>query len=108
MVELIEFEDKDELDCFIEVMIMICKEIKDIENGYVDCEDNLLKNVLYMVDCIINQNWNYLYMLQEVVYLVVYLKEWKYWVLVCWVDNVYGDCNFICSCLSVESYVYVE
>jgi glycine dehydrogenase len=107
MIEPTESEDKDELDRFIEAMISIRKEIKDIENGHADKANNLLKNAPHTADCIINKNWNYPYSPQEAAYPVTYLKDWKYWVPVRRVDNAYGDRNLICSCPSVESYAAV-
>jgi glycine dehydrogenase len=108
MIEPTESEDKEELDRFIEAMIKIRQEIKDIENGLADRENNLLKNAPHTADCIINKEWNYPYTPQEAAYPVAYLKEWKYWVPVRRVDNAYGDRNLVCSCPSVESYKLVE
>lgn len=105
MIEPTESEDQEELDRFIEAMISIRKEIKEIENGHADKANNLLKNAPHTADCIINQNWEYPYSPQEAAYPVSYLKEWKYWVPVRRVDNAYGDRNLICSCPSVESYI---
>ena len=105
MIEPTESEDKEELDRFIEAMIAIRAEIKEIENGHADKENNLLKNAPHTADCIINQNWNYPYSPQEAAFPVSYLKEWKYWVPVRRVDNAFGDRNLICSCPSVESYM---
>lgn len=105
MIEPTESEDKEELDRFIEAMISIRAEIKEIENGHADKVNNLLKNAPHTADCIINQNWNYPYSPQEAAFPVSYLKEWKYWVPVRRVDNAYGDRNLICSCPSVESYM---
>jgi len=108
MIEPTESEDKDELDRFIEAMIKIRAEIKEIENGHVGKESNLLKNAPHTADCIINQNWDYPYTPQEAVYPVSYLKEFKYWVPVRRVDNAYGDRNLICTCPSIESYANLE
>ncbi len=107
MVEPTESEDKEELDRFIEAMIKIREEIREIENGHADKVNNLLKNAPHNADCIINQNWNYPYSPQEAAYPVEYLKDFKYWVPVRRVDNAYGDRNLICSCPSVESYAHV-
>jgi|TARA_R110000737_G_scaffold193532_1_gene214816 glycine dehydrogenase len=104
MIEPTESEDKEELDRFIEAMIKIRQEIKEIENGHADKANNLLKNAPHTADCIINQDWNYPYSPQEAAFPVSYLKEFKYWVPVRRVDNAYGDRNLICSCPSVESY----
>lgn len=108
MIEPTESEDKEELDRFIEAMIKIRQEIKEIENGHADKENNLLKNAPHTADCIINKDWNYPYSPQEAAYPVAYLREWKYWVPVRRVDNAYGDRNLVCSCPSVESYMHIE
>lgn len=108
MVEPTESEDKEELDRFVEAMIKIREEIREIENGHADKENNLLKNAPHTADCIINKNWNYPYSPQEAAYPVSYLKEFKYWVPVRRVDNAFGDRNLVCSCPSVESYMVTE
>jgi glycine dehydrogenase len=107
MIEPTESEDKEELDRFIEAMISIRQEVKEIENGHADKVDNLLKNAPHTADCIINQNWEHPYSPQEAAYPVSYLKDRKYWVPVRRVDNAFGDRNLICSCPSVESYMNV-
>ena len=108
MIEPTESEDKEELDRFIEAMITIRAEVKEIENGHADRSNNLLKNAPHTADCIINQNWEYPYSPQEAAYPVSYLKTWKYWVPVRRVDNAFGDRNLICACPSVESYMTVD
>jgi len=108
MIEPTESEDKEELDRFIEAMIKIRAEIKEIEDGHADTENNLLKNAPHTADCIINKNWEYPYSPQEAAYPVDYLKEWKYWAPVRRVDNAFGDRNLVCACPSIESYMVVE
>lgn len=61
MVEFMESEFKEELDCFCDVMIFICQEIEEIEIGKVDKEDNLLKNVFYIVESLMVDDWKYGY-----------------------------------------------
>lgn len=105
MVEPTESEDKGELDRFVEAMITIRNEIRAIESGNADQENNLLKNAPHTADCIINKEWKYPYSPKEAAFPVSYLKEWKYWVPVRRVDNAYGDRNLVCSCPSVEEYM---
>ena len=105
MIEPTESEDKDELDRFIEAMIKIREEIKEIEDGHVDNNNNLLKNAPHTADCIINKNWNYSYSPQEAAYPLPYIIDNKYWVPVRRVDNAFGDRNLVCSCPGIESYV---
>ena len=108
MVEPTESEDKEELDRFIEVMIKIRSEIKEIENGHVDKTNNLLKNAPHTANCIINKNWDFPYSAQEAAYPLPYLIDNKYWTPVRRVDNAFGDRNLICACPSVESYVHLD
>lgn len=108
MIEPTESEDKGEMDRFITAMIKIREEIRAIENGQADKENNLLKNAPHTANCMINLNWNYPYSPQEAAYPVDYLQDWKYWVPVRRVDNAHGDRNLICSCPSVESYAMAE
>jgi len=104
MIEPTESEDKEELDRFCDAMISIRKEIKEIENGHADRENNLLKNAPHTADCIINRDWTYPYSPAEAAYPLPYVKENKFWVAVRRVDNAFGDRNLICSCPSIESY----
>lgn len=108
MVEPTESEDKDELDRFIDAMIKIREEIKEIESGHADKENNLLRNAPHTANCIINKNWNYPYSPQEAAYPLPYLVDNKYWVPVRRVDNAFGDRNLVCACPSVESYVHLD
>jgi glycine dehydrogenase len=105
MIEPTESEDMDELDRFCDAMIQIRQEIRDIELGVSDKQNNLLKNAPHNADCIINMTWNYPYSPKEAAYPLPYLKEWKYWVPVRRVDNAYGDRNLICSCAGIEEYM---
>ena len=108
MIEPTESEDLDELDRFINAMVKIREEIKDIESGHADKENNLLKNAPHTANCIINKNWDFPYSPQEAAYPLPYLIENKYWVPVRRVDNAFGDRNLVCACPSVESYVHLD
>ena len=108
MIEPTESEDKEELDRFCDALISIRREIKEIENGHADRENNLLKNAPHTADCIINKDWNYPYSPQEAAYPIEYLKDYKFWVSVRRIDDAYGDRNLMCSCPSVASYEMAE
>jgi glycine dehydrogenase len=51
-----------------------------------------------------SDKWNHKYSRQKAAYPVESLKGDKFWASVARVDNAYGDRNFICSCIPVESY----
>jgi glycine dehydrogenase len=89
-------------------MISIRNEIKEIENGYADRENNILKNAPHTADCIINKNWEYKYSPQEAAYPLPYLVNNKFWVAVRRVDDAFGDRNLMCSCPAVSSYEQEE
>ncbi|MBW7869244.1 MAG: aminomethyl-transferring glycine dehydrogenase [Brumimicrobium sp.] len=104
MIEPTESESKDELDRFCDALINIRKEIKAIEEGKADRENNVLKNAPHTAECMIYREWNYPYSPKEAAFPLDYLVKNKYWVSVRRVDNAYGDRNLICSCPSVSEY----
>ncbi|MDX1650971.1 MAG: aminomethyl-transferring glycine dehydrogenase [Brumimicrobium sp.] len=104
MIEPTESEDKEELDRFCDTMIKIREEIKEIENGHADRENNVLRNAPHTAECIINKNWEYPYTPREAAYPLDHLIHNKYWVPVRRIDSAYGDRNLICSCPEVSTY----
>lgn len=105
MVEPTESESKYELDRFCDAMISIRQEIKDIEEGKADKNDNLLKNAPHTSLEVTGNDWKHPYSRQQAAYPVEGLKEYKFWPPVARVDNAYGDRNFVCSCEPIESYM---
>ncbi|MES2870711.1 MAG: aminomethyl-transferring glycine dehydrogenase [Pseudomonadota bacterium] len=103
MIEPTESESKEELDRFCEAMIHIRDEIRAVENGSLDKEDNPLKNAPHTAAEMVGE-WSHPYSREQAVYPVASLIEGKYWPPVGRVDNVFGDRNLICACPSIESY----
>ncbi|MFJ7883885.1 aminomethyl-transferring glycine dehydrogenase [Pseudomonas sp. NPDC096917] len=103
MIEPTESESKEELDRFCEAMIRIREEIRAVENGSLDKEDNPLKNAPHTAAEMVGE-WTHPYSREQAVYPVASLIEGKYWPPVGRVDNVFGDRNLICACPSIESY----
>ena len=104
MIEPTESESLVELDRFCEAMIRIREEIKEIEEGNISLEDNLLKNAPHTAKVLISDSWDKDYTRAEAAYPVEGLYKDKYWPPVGRVDNVYGDRNLVCSCPSMEDY----
>jgi glycine dehydrogenase len=104
MVEPTESEPKGELDRFIDAMIAIRSEIKAVEAGTVDKDDNPLKNAPHTAAMVMAETWAHDYTREEAAFPVPSLKRQKYWPLVGRVDNVYGDRNIMCSCVPMEAY----
>ncbi|MGV6396496.1 aminomethyl-transferring glycine dehydrogenase [Pseudomonas caspiana] len=103
MIEPTESESKEELDRFCDAMIKIREEIRAVESGVLDKEDNPLKNAPHTAAEIVGE-WSHPYSREQAVYPVESLIDGKYWPPVGRVDNVFGDRNLICACPSIESY----
>jgi len=97
MVEPTESESKAELDRFIEVMECIWHEIKEIEDGTVSMEDNVLKNAPHPEYEITGDEWNHGYSRSKAAFPLDWLHESKFWVNVARVNNAYGDRNLVAS-----------
>ncbi len=103
MIEPTESEAKRELDRFCHAMIGIRDEIKAIERGMADREDNPLKNAPHTADRLLG-NWPHPYPQQAACFPAPAQLEAKYWPPVGRVDNVYGDRHLVCACPPLESY----
>ena len=99
MVEPTESESKGELDRFVEAMIVIRDEVRAIERGAMDRDDNPLKHAPHPAAAVCADTWTHAYARQQAAYPVATLAEDKYWCPVARVDNVYGDRNLFCSCV---------
>ncbi len=104
MIEPTESESKDEIDRFCDAMISIREEIREIEEGKMDAQDNPLKNAPHTTDMVCADEWNHPYSRQQAAYPLASLRENKYWSPVGRVDNVFGDTNLICSCPPLSNY----
>jgi glycine dehydrogenase len=103
MIEPTESESKEELDRFCDAMIAIREEIRAVERGELDANDNPLKNAPHTAQELVGE-WTHAYSREQAVYPVASLIEAKYWPPVGRVDNVFGDRNLICACPSIEAY----
>jgi glycine dehydrogenase len=102
MVEPTESEPKAELDRFITAMIAIRNEVRAIENGAFDRDDNPLKHAPHTAAVVTADTWTHAYTRQQAAWPLATLAEDKYWCPVARVDNVHGDRNLFCSCLPVD------
>lgn len=104
MVEPTESESQHELDRFIDAMIEIREEIRAIEDGRLDREDNPLKNAPHTATMVMASEWTHAYPRELAAFPLATLKQQKYWPPVARVDNVYGDKNVMCACIPVDAY----
>ena len=99
MVEPTESETLFEIDRFIDAMIAIRQEIRQIESGAWPRDDNPLKNAPHTAHSLLSETWDHPYPRALAAYPVASLRSNKYWASVGRVDNVYGDRNLFCSCI---------
>lgn len=104
MIEPTESESQEELDRFCEAMIHIREEIRAVESGQLDAQDNPLKNAPHTIADLSAERWRHAYSREQAAYPVVQLRHTKYWSPVGRVDNVYGDRNLACSCPPLAAY----
>jgi glycine dehydrogenase len=104
MVEPTESESLHELDRFIDAMIQIRDEIRAVEEGTLDREDNPLKNAPHTATMVAGSEWIHTYPRELAAFPLPSLKLQKYWSPVARVDNVYGDKNIMCACIPIDAY----
>ena len=104
MVEPTESESLHELDRFVAAMIAIREEIRAVEEGRADRDDNVLKCAPHTAAMVTAENWAHDYGREQAAFPLPSLKQHKYWPPVARVDNVYGDRNVMCSCVPVAEY----
>jgi glycine dehydrogenase len=103
MIEPTESEPKGELDRFIDAMIGIRNEIRAVESGQMDKQDNPLKNAPHTAAVVTGDAWTHKYTREQAAYPVKRLREYKFWPAVGRVDNPYGDRNLVCACPPMEA-----
>jgi glycine dehydrogenase len=104
MVEPTESESKVELDRFCDAMIAIREEIRAVEEGRLEREDNPLRNAPHTVNVVTADKWEHAYGRELAAYPLPSLRRNKYWSPVGRADNVYGDRNLVCSCPPMADY----
>jgi glycine dehydrogenase len=108
MVEPTESESLAELDRFCDAMIAIRAEIRSVQAGVLDANDNPLVNAPHTLADVAATAWEHPYDREQAAYPVASLRRYKYWAPVNRVDNVYGDRNLFCACPAIDSYREAE
>jgi glycine cleavage system P protein (glycine dehydrogenase) len=103
MIEPTESESLAEIDRFCDAMIAIRAEIKAIESGDWDQEDNPMRQAPHTPEDIAAE-WTRGYSIERAVFPVASLRADKYWPPVNRIDQAYGDRNLVCSCPPLEAY----
>jgi glycine dehydrogenase len=97
MIEPTESESLEELDRFVDAMICIYQEIKEIEQGLVDPADNVLLQAPHAMYELTADTWPHAYSRQKAGYPLPWLTENKFQLPVGRIDNAYGDRHLCCG-----------
>jgi glycine dehydrogenase len=104
MIEPTESETKYELDRFCDAMISIRNEIRRVESGEWDRQQNPLKGAPHTQAVVTADDWKRPYTRQVAAFPAPWLHEFKFWPAVGRVDSAYGDRNLVCACPPVTDY----
>ena len=98
MIEPTESESLTELDRFIETMIQIRQEIREVVEGDFTFEDNVLVNAPHPEYEAVADEWKHAYPRSKAIYPLPHVADNKFWINVARIDDAYGDRNLV-SCL---------
>jgi glycine dehydrogenase len=104
MIEPTESEPKEEIDRFIDAMISIRNEIREIEEGKAPKENNVLTNAPHTLVDVIAEKWERPYPREKAAFPAPGLREHKTWPTVSRIDGAYGDRNLVCTCPPIAEY----
>ncbi len=107
MIEPTESESKQELDRFCDALIAIRDEIREIEDGRADRENNLLTQAPHTLADLLADTWDRPYSRERAAFPTAATREHKIWPAVGRVDGAYGDRNLVCVCPPIEDYATV-
>ena len=97
MLEPTESESLFELDRLCDALIAIRGEIRDIESGTLDREDNPLKNAPHPAQRVCADDWPHPYSRELAAYPAPWVREHKFWPPSGRIDNAYGDRHLVCT-----------
>ena len=104
MIEPTESEPLVEIDRFIAAMVAIRDEIRAVEEGRSDRDDNVLRNAPHTAESLLSTDWDHPYSREAAAYPTKSLRAGKYWPPVGRADHVYGDRNLFCGCIPIDAY----
>ena len=104
MIEPTESESKVELDRYCDALIGIREEVRAIEEGRAERENNVLKKAPHTSRAVTADDWDRPYTREQAAFPAPWIREHKFWPPVARIDNAYGDRNLMCTCPPMETY----
>jgi glycine dehydrogenase len=105
MIEPTESEPKAELDRFCDALIAIREEVRAIEAGTLDRDDNPLKHAPHTMRAVVSDSWDHKYGRELAAFPTEWTRERKFWPTVERVESAYGDRHLVCSRLATEAAI---
>ncbi len=103
MVEPTESESLEEMNRFIEAMVSIRNEIKEIETGKVSKEDNVLVNSPHTAIELTNDTWGHPYSRKQAAYPLPWVSDAKFCRTCTHLDGLWFSCS---NCIVSSSRYY--
>ncbi|MCY7379369.1 MAG: aminomethyl-transferring glycine dehydrogenase, partial [Gemmatimonadaceae bacterium] len=91
MIEPTESESKAEIDRFCDALIAIRGEIREIEQGTWDRDDNPLKHAPHTMRAVVSDAWDHKYGREVAAFPTAWTRERKFWPTVARIESAYGD-----------------
>ncbi len=104
MVEPTESESREELDRFVDAMLAIREEIREIESGEAPRDNNVLTHAPHTLDVVAADRWDRPYSRERAGFPTPETRAHKSWPAVSRIDGAYGDRNLVCVCPPIEEY----
>ena len=104
MIEPTESEPKAEIDRFCDALIAIREEVRAIERGTADRDDNPLKHAPHTMRAVVSDSWDHKYGREQAAFPTASTRERKFWPTVARIESAYGDRHLVCSCLPTDAY----
>jgi len=104
MIEPTESESKAEIDRFCDALIAIREEVRAIEIGTADRDDNALKHAPHTMRAVISDAWEHKYSREQAAFPTASTRDRKFWPTVGRIESAYGDRHLVCSCLPTDAY----
>lgn len=95
MIEPTESESLQEIDRFIDALLTIREEIREIEHGEAEPKDNVLINAPHPEYEVVADEWKHSYSRRKAACPTDWVAENKFWIPVSRVDNGFGDRNLV-------------
>jgi glycine dehydrogenase len=104
MIEPTESESRESLDRLCDALIAIRAEIRDVEEGRADRENNPLKRAPHTAEAVTSDAWDRPYGREQAAWPAPWVRQAKFWPPVGRIDNAWGDRNLVCTCETIDAY----